>query len=605
MTAFRRRAHRGRLATRASFPPSHALIAASGAAFTAVVLGQARQRLRLPQRLFPRGGSAGSSNRLLLGRVLAELGMLAVFLFLAAAGRPAGPRPAVARRPGRGARRHSRRAARRLALQDRPPPPGRYGRPGHQGPKTLTPDGPPPQDGSMTDSPVLWFEEIGMGDVPQVGGKNASLGELIQSLKAKGVRVPDGFATTADAYRRFLEANGIEAAMRSRIKAYRSGETSLRATGEAIRELFLDSEFPADIGESDPLPLPGTGGARRTGDRLSVAVRSSATAEDLPDASFAGQQETFLNIAGERELLDACRRCYASLFTDRAISYREVKGFDHLDVALSIGVQRMVRSDVGASGVMFSIDTDSGFPRVGRGQRRLGPGRNRGPGHHQSGQVPCVQAAPGAAGVRADHRKDPRCQGPEDGLQPGRARPHQNGGHHGCRTPRLCPGRRRDPRPGALGRERRGALRPADGHGMGPRRRDRRAVYGPGPAGDGPVAEDRLAVHPPPPAGNRHRTGTRGSDRRFHRPGHRVRDQERGGHRKLPRRRHPRHRDDRPGLGAHHEAGSRHRHRPRRTHEPRGDREPRTRGSRRRRHRQRHHRPGGRPRRDHLVRRGR
>ena len=215
----------------------------------------------------------------------------------------------------------------------------------------------------MTDSPVLWFEEIGMGDVPQVGGKNASLGELIQSLKAKGVRVPDGFATTADAYRRFLEANGIEAAMRSRIKSYRSGETSLRATGEAIRELFLDSEFPADISESIRSHYRELG--ERAGlDRLSVAVRSSATAEDLPDASFAGQQETFLNIAGERELLDACRRCYASLFTDRAISYREVKGFDHLDVALSIGVQRMVRSDVGASGVMFSIDTDSGFPRA-------------------------------------------------------------------------------------------------------------------------------------------------------------------------------------------------------------------------------------------------
>ncbi|WP_144672076.1 phosphoenolpyruvate synthase [Arthrobacter sp. U41] len=215
----------------------------------------------------------------------------------------------------------------------------------------------------MTDSPVLWFEEIGMGDVPQVGGKNASLGELIQSLKAKGVRVPDGFATTADAYRRFLEANGIEAAMRSRIQSYRSGETSLRATGEAIREMFLDSEFPEDIAGSIRSHYRDLG-ERAGQDRLSVAVRSSATAEDLPDASFAGQQETFLNISGERELLDACRRCYASLFTDRAISYREVKGFDHLDVALSIGVQRMVRSDVGASGVMFSIDTDSGFPRV-------------------------------------------------------------------------------------------------------------------------------------------------------------------------------------------------------------------------------------------------
>lgn len=208
---------------------------------------------------------------------------------------------------------------------------------------------------------VKWFEEIGMGDVPQVGGKNASLGELIQSLKARGVRVPDGFATTAAAYRTFVAANGIEPAMRSRILAYRSGDATLRETGEAIRELFLASDFPPDIADSIRSHYRDLG--QRAGlERLSVAVRSSATAEDLPDASFAGQQETFLNVTGDRELMDACRRCYASLFTDRAISYREVKGFDHLDVALSIGVQRMVRSDVGASGVMFSIDTDSGFP---------------------------------------------------------------------------------------------------------------------------------------------------------------------------------------------------------------------------------------------------
>ncbi len=230
--------------------------------------GPARQRVRLPQRL-----RAAVAARLVqqpaadlggAGRTGAAGGVPVP----RAAGRPAGPRPAVARWPGRGARRHTRRAARRLAVQDRPPPPGREGHTGHQGPKTLTPDGPPPQDGCMTDSPVLWFEEIGMGDVPQVGGKNASLGELIQSLKAKGVRVPDGFATTADAYRRFLEANGIEAAMRSRIQSYRSGETSLRATGEAIRELFLDSEFPDGHRRIHPLPLPGPGGARGPGPAL-------------------------------------------------------------------------------------------------------------------------------------------------------------------------------------------------------------------------------------------------------------------------------------------------------------------------------------------------
>jgi pyruvate,water dikinase len=209
----------------------------------------------------------------------------------------------------------------------------------------------------------MWFDEIGMADVPRVGGKNASLGELIRTLQSQGVRVPDGFATTAAAYRTFIAANGIDAAMRARIAAYRSGDATLRATGEAVREMFLASEFPDDIAASIRAHYRSLG--ERAGlDRLSVAVRSSATAEDLPDASFAGQQETFLNVTGERELLDACRRCYASLFTDRAISYREVKGFDHMDVALSIGIQRMVRSDVGASGVMFSIDTDSGFPRA-------------------------------------------------------------------------------------------------------------------------------------------------------------------------------------------------------------------------------------------------
>lgn len=215
----------------------------------------------------------------------------------------------------------------------------------------------------MIDPHVLWFEEIGMDNVPEVGGKNASLGELTRSLQAQGVHVPDGFATTGSAYRAFITANGIEAAISSRIVAYRSGEESLRETGRAIRELFLDSNFPEEIAESIRTHYRSLS-QRASHDSLPVAVRSSATAEDLPDASFAGQQETFLNIAGERELIDACRRCYASLFTDRAISYRELKGFDHLDVALSIGVQRMVRSDVGASGVMFSIDTDSGFPRA-------------------------------------------------------------------------------------------------------------------------------------------------------------------------------------------------------------------------------------------------
>ncbi|MFI7480988.1 phosphoenolpyruvate synthase [Kocuria sp. M1R5S2] len=210
---------------------------------------------------------------------------------------------------------------------------------------------------------VLWFEDLGIGDVPRVGGKNASLGEMVRALAGRGVRVPEGFATSADAYRDYLAANGIGPALRDRLEAHRTGRATLRETGAAVRELFLHGEFPEDTAEQIRRAYREL--CRRTGRAdVPVAVRSSATAEDLPDASFAGQQETFLNVVGEEQLLEACRKCYASLFTDRAITYRELKRFDHTAVALSVGVQEMVRADVGASGVMFSIDTETGFPRV-------------------------------------------------------------------------------------------------------------------------------------------------------------------------------------------------------------------------------------------------
>ena len=216
---------------------------------------------------------------------------------------------------------------------------------------------------SLTDINVKWIQDTGIADIPSVGGKNASLGELSRALQSAGVRVPEGFATTAAAYRAFVAANDLEARIRKHIAEQRAGTLTLRQAGAAIRELFLQATFPesiaADIQERYRALCHRVGQAE-----VAVAVRSSATAEDLPDASFAGQQETFLNVAGARAVLEACRRCYASLFTDRAISYREIKGYDHLDVALSVGVQRMVRSDLGASGVMFSIDTESGFPGV-------------------------------------------------------------------------------------------------------------------------------------------------------------------------------------------------------------------------------------------------
>jgi pyruvate,water dikinase len=210
---------------------------------------------------------------------------------------------------------------------------------------------------------VLWFEKLGCGDVATVGGKNASLGEMVANLGAKGVRVPPGFATTADAYWRYLEANGLKPKVAEALGRLAAGKVTLAETGGAIRRMFLLGEWPAETAQAIRSSYAEL--CKRAGKpQADVAVRSSATAEDLPDASFAGQQETYLNIRGDDALLHACRRCYASLFTDRAISYRQVKGFDHMKVALSIGVQRMVRSDLGGSGVMFSLDTESGFDKV-------------------------------------------------------------------------------------------------------------------------------------------------------------------------------------------------------------------------------------------------
>jgi pyruvate, water dikinase len=210
---------------------------------------------------------------------------------------------------------------------------------------------------------VRWLETLGSDDVARVGGKNASLGEMIRALQGEGIRVPDGFATTADAYRAFLEANDLLPKIRTRLNDWQDGGSSLAQLGKSLRRLFQQAEFPEDIAAVICQAYREL--SQRYGvDEVDVAVRSSATAEDLPEASFAGQQETFLNITGEDALLEACRHCYASLFTDRAISYRQEKGFDHIDVALSVGVQKMVRADHASAGVMFSIDPETGFPEV-------------------------------------------------------------------------------------------------------------------------------------------------------------------------------------------------------------------------------------------------
>ncbi|MFW6115401.1 MAG: phosphoenolpyruvate synthase [Thermodesulfobacteriota bacterium] len=207
---------------------------------------------------------------------------------------------------------------------------------------------------------ILWFEEIGIGDVSLVGGKNASLGEMYRNLAAKGVNIPGGFAITASAYRYLLEKSGIEGAIRDALEGLDTHDMSnLREKGEKVRAVIRNSDFPQDL--TDAILDGYHKMEERYGSGVDVAVRSSATAEDLPDASFAGQQETFLNIRGEEALIDACKRCFASLFTNRAISYRNDKGFGQFDVYLSIAVQKMVRSDLASSGVIFSIDTETGF----------------------------------------------------------------------------------------------------------------------------------------------------------------------------------------------------------------------------------------------------
>lgn len=230
--------------------------------------------------------------------------------------------------------------------------------------------------GAMGEKPyILWLDEIGLDDLPLVGGKNASLGEMRRELTKYGVDVPNGFAVTVNAYHAFLDEGIVQdwhevmgrPDAKKNIREILSDLNvedmeSLSEKGSRIRRLIYSLEFPREIVEEIVKAYRKL--CKEYGEDTDVAVRSSATAEDLPNASFAGQQETYLNIRGEYALVQACKRCFASLFTNRAISYRVHKGFDHFQVALSIGVQKMVRSDKACSGVMFTIDTESGFPNV-------------------------------------------------------------------------------------------------------------------------------------------------------------------------------------------------------------------------------------------------
>jgi pyruvate, water dikinase len=208
---------------------------------------------------------------------------------------------------------------------------------------------------------LIGLEALGMNDVERVGGKNASLGEMISHLSKVGVKVPGGFATTAQAYRDFLAKDNLAGRIKARLDALDVDDvTELARAGAEIRGWILDAPLPGRLHEEITAAYEALG----QGKPVSVAVRSSATAEDLPEASFAGQQETFLNVRGIDAVIKAVHEVFASLFNDRAISYRVHQDFDHSQVALSAGIQRMVRSDIGASGVLFTLDTESGFDQV-------------------------------------------------------------------------------------------------------------------------------------------------------------------------------------------------------------------------------------------------
>ena len=222
---------------------------------------------------------------------------------------------------------------------------------------------------------VLPFNAVGIADIPLVGGKNASLGEMIQQLSSQGVKVPTGFATTAYAYRYFITGAGLEVKLR-KIFADLDVEdmANLQECGKQARSLMLETPFPLELQEAIARSYQSL--CQEYSIDTDVAVRSSATAEDLPDASFAGQQETYLNVHGIKSVLESCHKCFASIFTDRAISYRQMRGFDHFEVALSVGVQKMVRSDLASSGVMFSIDTETGFQNAALITAAYGLGEN-------------------------------------------------------------------------------------------------------------------------------------------------------------------------------------------------------------------------------------
>ena len=333
---------------------------------------------------------------------------------------------------------------------------------------------------------VRFFEEIGIDDVPIVGGKTASLGEMYQKLSGRGIRVPNGFAIIADAYRHMLGDAGLVAPLSAALDGLDPTDVAdlARRAGHA-RELVYGAGIPSDLaGEI-------LAGYRRLqeeyGADVGLAVRSSATAEDLPTASFAGQNETFLNIRGEQSLLDACRRCFASLFTDRSIHYRIDEGFDHDEAALSIGVMKMVRSDLASSGVLFTLDTESGFRDVVFITGAYGLGENVVQGAVDPDEF-YVHKPSLAAGHRAVLRRLLGDKAVKMVLVEGETRnTTRNVPTPKADRNRFCLSDEDVLELGRCRRHHRGPLRPTDGHRVGEGRPRRQALHRPGPTRDGCV----------------------------------------------------------------------------------------------------------------------
>jgi len=269
---------------------------------------------------------------------------------------------------------------------------------------------------------VLWFDDIGSDDVSLVGGKTSSLGEMYRQLTSKGVNVPNGFAVTAYAYRYFLEKAGIEDQIKQALGPSGQkdeGVEELKKRGKKVRGIIMDAELPDELARNISAAYKKLNGMYEEEDQVDVAVRSSATAEDLPEASFAGQQESYLNVVGNKQLLQSCKKCMASLFTDRAICYREERGFDHMDVALSIAVQKMVRSDKACSGVAFTIDTETGFNKVVLITGNWGLGENVVQG--TVGPDEFIVFKDTLKGRQADRQQEARIQGDDHDLPPDQA----------------------------------------------------------------------------------------------------------------------------------------------------------------------------------------